>query len=239
MVTDNTLDFYNRESEQYSRKRYEGETLTYFQFLFKRRRQLFLGLIGGIAKSLRNSNALEIGCADGVIVKKLLQKLPESFKSITGIDVSPKMLELARERTLDPRAKYFLRGEEPEETYDLIIELGVHAQNFENEMIFVSERLRILGYFIYSVSGKNSLHVKIKLGGKDYIRDYMDYPEYEKIIKKYFDIISLEPYGLFIPKLWTFPALARIGQPVFESMFKNISPNLFHEKIYLLRKKRF
>lgn len=237
MVTDNTVDFYNDESEQYSRKRYEGETLTYFQFLFKRRRQLFLSLINRISGELNDSNVLEIGCADGVLVKKLFQKLPDTFKSIIGIDVSPKMLEQARQTTKDSRAKYFLRGQEPEDKYDLVIELGVHAQNFEDEMVYVFRKLETFGYFIYSASGKNSLHVKIKLSDKDYIRDYLGYSEYEKIIKKYFDIVLFEPYGLFIPKLWAFPALAHIVQPTLEKIFKNIFPNLFHEKIYLLRKK--
>src|SRR4051812_16284243 len=125
MRTNNTVDFYNQESEQYSRKRYEGETETYFQFLFKRRRQLFLGSVSRIASELHNANALEIGCADGVIIKKLLQKLPNSFNTITGIDVSPKMIEEARRTTSDKKARYFLRGEEPQEKYNLVIELGV------------------------------------------------------------------------------------------------------------------
>ncbi len=237
MVTDNTVDFYDQESGGYSKKRYEGETQSYFQFLFKRRRQLFLGLISCISGELKNSDALEIGSADGVIVKKLLQKLPGSFKSITGIDVSPKMLEQARQTTKDPRARYFLRGQEPEGKFDLVIELGVHAQNFENEMVFISKKLRPSGYFVYSASGKNSLHVKIKLTGKDYTKDYLDYPDYEKVIKKYFNIVSAEPYGLFIPKLWAVPSLARVLQPLLDNIFKNMFPSLFHEKIYLLRTK--
>src|SRR3989338_6869370 len=102
MIRKETVDFYNQESEQYSKKRYEGKTNSYFQFLFKRRRQLFLAFIDSIKTELKDSKALEIGCADGVIVKKLLQKLPDSFKTITGVDVSPKMIQKAKETTDNP-----------------------------------------------------------------------------------------------------------------------------------------
>lgn len=237
MVTDNTVEFYDQESEQYSKKRYEGETLSYFQFLFKRRRQLFLDLISRIKAELANSDVLEIGCADGVLIKKLFQKLPDTFRSIVGIDVSPAMLNQARQTTRDLKASYFLRGEEPEGKFNLVIELGVHPHHFEDEMIFVSEKLESRGYFIYSASGKSSLHVKIKLGKESYTKDYLDYSSYEKIIKKYFDIVFSEPYGLFIPKVWAIPSIARVLQPFLEIIFKNIFPDLFHEKIYLLRKR--
>lgn len=237
MVTRDTIDFYNEESGQYSKKRYEGQTLSYFQFLFKRRRELFLGLIRQISPQLKNSNILEIGCADGVLIKKLLQKFPDVFQSIVGVDVSPKMLELAKKTTNDPKVKYFFRGEEPEAKYDLVIELGVHVQDFDEEMHFVSDRLNNAGYFIYSAAGKSSLHAKIKLRDKEYARDYLDYSQYENIIKKYFEIIHGQVYGLFIPKLWSIPVLARIVQPIIEVLLSNIFPNLFHEKIYFLRKK--
>ena len=101
MIRKDTVDFYNKESTQYSKKRYEGKTNSYFQFLFKRRRQLFLAFIDSVKGELKDSKALEIGCADGVIVKKLLQKLPDSFKTITGVDVSPKMIEISKNRLKD------------------------------------------------------------------------------------------------------------------------------------------
>jgi hypothetical protein len=90
---------------------------------------------------------------------------------------------------------------------------------------------------VYSSAGKNSLHAKIKLTDKKYAEDYLSYPEYEAIISKYFNVVSSEIYGLFIPKLWVFPRLARKIQPTLEIMFRRILPNLFHEKIYLLKKK--
>ena len=218
-MRDNTVSFYDKESEQYSRKRYEGKTLSYFQFLFKRRRQLFLELISRITDEVSGTDLLEIGCADGVIIKKLLQKLPKTFNSVVGLDVSPKMIEEARKTTQDSRVKYYLRGEEPRLIYGLVIELGVHAQQFENEMVFVNDNLHGNGYFIYSTAGKDSLHARIKLGGKDYVTDYMSYSKYEEIIKKYFSIVFVEPYGFFVPKLWALPRLARFVQPIFEMVF--------------------
>ena len=237
MKIDDTIDFYNKESDQYSKKRYEGDLLTYFQFLFRRRRELFLSLVGSITPKLKGADALEIGCADGVLIKKIFQKFPSTFESVVGIDISEGMLETARASTHDTRASYFLRGNEPQKTFGLVIELGVHAESFEEEMKYVSGKLSPQGYFIYSAAGRNSLHAKIKLKDKKYAGDYLTYSGYEKIMNTYFDIISSEAYGLFVPKLWAFPWLARKLQPVLEYICKPVAPSLFHEKIYLLRKK--
>ncbi len=237
MSNEATIDFYDKQSEQYSRKRYEGRTETYFQFLFKKRRKLFLDFVSQIAPSLHNASGLEIGCADGVIVKKLLQKLPQSFSKIVGLDISPKMIDQAKRTTTDPKAEYYLRGEEPAQNYDLIIELGVHSEVFENEMKYIAEKLNISGYFIHSVSGYSSLHAKIKLQNAHYRQDYLSYSEYEEIIKKYFKVVDAKSYGLFVPKLWSLPFLARVFQPIFEILFNKITPSFFHERIYLLQKK--
>jgi len=42
MTEESTINYYNQESSQYSRKRYEGKTESYFQFLFRYRQNLFL-----------------------------------------------------------------------------------------------------------------------------------------------------------------------------------------------------
>ena len=187
---------------------------------------------------MKNASVLEIGCADGVLIKSLLERWPNVFGSLIGVDISPMMIEEAIRTTKDSRVKYFLRGVEPGEKNDLVIELGVHSQNFDAEINSVSEKLKESGYFIYCVAGRSSLHARFKLLGVSYVNDYMSYAEYEKIIKKYFDVLSSEPYGLFIPKLWAFPRFAMVVQPILEKLFRNMFSNLFHEKIYLLRKKQ-
>ncbi|MFZ2522097.1 MAG: class I SAM-dependent methyltransferase [Minisyncoccia bacterium] len=237
MANESTIDYYDNQSGQYSQKRYEGKTETYFQFLFKRRRQIFLGFIASLG-DFKDFRLFEIGCADGVLIKKILQKMPNSFSKIVGIDISPKMLEKARATTADSRVSYFLRGEEDFSIkYNLVLEVGVHVSDLLTEVKFVSNKLSVGGYFIYSTAGKNSLHARIKLRDKDYAKEYITYFKCEEILNRYFEIISSQGYGLFIPKLWAVPALARVVQPIAEALFRKILPNLFHEKIYLLRKK--
>ena len=58
-------------------------------FLFGRNR-----LINQIAKTLSPSSILEIGCGTGVNLIKLNKLFPDS--KITGLDVSPEMLQVAR-----------------------------------------------------------------------------------------------------------------------------------------------
>ena len=61
-------------------------------FLFGRNR-----LINQIAKTLSPSSILEIGCGTGVNLIKLNKLFPDS--KITGLDVSPEMLHVARTKT--------------------------------------------------------------------------------------------------------------------------------------------
>jgi S-adenosylmethionine-diacylgycerolhomoserine-N-methlytransferase len=61
-------------------------------FLFGRNR-----LINQIAKTLSPSSILEIGCGTGVNLIKLNKLFPNS--NITGLDVSPEMLQVARTKT--------------------------------------------------------------------------------------------------------------------------------------------
>jgi S-adenosylmethionine-diacylgycerolhomoserine-N-methlytransferase len=61
-------------------------------FLFGRNR-----LINQIAKTVSPSSILEIGCGTGVNLIKLNELFPDS--KITGLDVSPEMLQVARTKT--------------------------------------------------------------------------------------------------------------------------------------------
>jgi hypothetical protein len=188
---DNTdKDFYNYESEQYSRKRYEGITESYGQFLFKNRRKIVLDLLSKVIGDKQDLLLLDIACADGVISKAIDNSFPNTFSKFVG-----------------------------------------------TEMDFLMMRIKPGGYYLCTLSPNNSLFAKIKLKNSPLIVGYRTYPEYKKMLSRYFEIIEEVSSGFFIPKLWSFPAIARLVQPIMEKLFKNIFPNLFHEKIYLLRKK--
>jgi SAM-dependent methyltransferase len=229
--------FYDSESDQYSKKRYEGLLSTYTQFLFRKRLEIFLGMFKQIAGQ-RKVSLLDIGCADGIVINRIQRAFPQSTHKVVGIDISPQMIAQARESIKDPRASFYLRNEAPQEMYGVILELGVHVENLEDEIQYVKNHLVNGGYFIYSVAGRDSLHARIKLQNAAYVKDYRSYADAERILSEHFEIVDSQAYGFFIPKLWSIPPLARVLQPIIDSILRGITPSLFHEKIYLLRDKR-
>lgn len=230
--------FYDRESTMYSKKRYEGVTETYNQFFFKKRLAIILDLIDFTTKNRKDLKLIEPGCADGVLVKSIDEKFPGIFSKMVGTDVSPKMIDEANRRNNKPYISFFNRGSEVFDKYDFVIEAGfLNNSLFDQEFSYVESVLKDDGHFICALASKKSLHTMIKLRGKEYTKTWLPFAEQEKILANRFEIINIIPYGLFIPKLWAFPAIARIIQPIFEYVGSHVAPNLFHEKIYLLKKK--
>ncbi len=228
--------FYDLESVVYSKKRYQGVTRSYTQYFFKRRLSLVLRLLGRIGG--KNLKLLDIGCADGIMTISIHEHFPEMFSELVGVDVSSAMIEVARKATSDPQISFFLKSETPNKRFDIALSLGyLSAVIFEDEARFVSDHLKSDGYYICALAGRDSLHRRLKLGNVPYLSDFRAYSEYDKMLRTHFLIVKEIPYGLFVPKLWSMPFLARILQPVFEVFFAHIAPNLFHEKIYLLKLK--
>ncbi|MBX4195343.1 methyltransferase domain-containing protein [Candidatus Parcubacteria bacterium] len=230
--------FYNQESTTYSSRRYEGETDTYTKFFFRKRLDIIISYIKNYIVSLESPSILDVGCADGIVIKKIEGKFPGKFKKIVGIDISPEMINEARKRNNSENVSFYIRGEEPQNhDFDAVMEVGfLYKPLFESEFSYAKSQLRTGGYFICSIPNKYSTQAMIKLRDKKYYEDYMSYRNYEKILRQHFTIVKKVPCGLFIPKLWSFPVLARIIQPIIDSLFIYIAPELYHEKIYLLRK---
>lgn len=237
-VQKTVVEFYDKESEHYSRKRYEGEVLTYTQFFFRRRLDITISFLKKVIMPDKEYKLLEMACADGVVLRKVETIFRNNFTDLVGMDISPEMIKQAQKLSHDSLARYFIREETPNLIFDVILGIGyVSPVIIDEEFSFAKSHLKSGGYYICSLPGKNSLQALIQLKDKDYAKTYISYYEYEKIIKKYFDIVQSKPYGLFVPKLWSVPGIARIFQPVFETLFQHVFPNLFHERIYLLRKK--
>jgi hypothetical protein len=107
----------------------------------------------------------------------------------------------------------------------------------ENEIQYLKQHIKRGGYYVLTMAGNSSLHARIKVKDKPYFADLDSYMKYESVLRKYFDIIYSKPVGLFVPKLWAFSALARKIQPILDVIFQKILPNLYHEKVYILRLK--
>lgn len=239
MAENDIVEFYNKESAQYSQKRYSESSENYNQFFFNKRKEIVLYLISQLVKDKKGLKLLDIACADGVITREIDKKFPGTFDVLVGTDISRDMIKVANDYSKDDkRFSFYIKEECPNFPSDIVLGLGyITADIFEDEMNFLLHRLSQNGFYLCTFVSNTSVFSYLKLRKKLYFKNYRSYKEYREMLCNKFEIIFETPYGLFIPKLWAFPMIARIVQPIFEKIFSHIFPNLFHEKVYLLRKK--
>ena len=230
--------FYDKASVNYSNQRYEGSPGSFIQFFFQRRLKHVLFLIGKHMKGNINQILIEDGCADGVVAQAVAVYYPNIFSKVIGTDISPGMITAAQGLNKNPRASFRLKsGLATDTKADVVLAVGfVSPGIFADEFSFIKSHLAKDGIVIISLASRNSPYAKLKLQDKEVTRDYWTFKAYENFLAKDFIIIDSIPYGIFIPKLWAFPALGRIIQPILEAAF-SFFPSLFHETLYVLKQK--
>ena len=130
-----------------------------------------------------------------------------------------------------------MRGEEEIPSAQVIVEIGVVAREImESELRFAYQNLPEGGYYICSIASRTSLRTWFKADESDLVK-YLTFSEYETAVESRFEIVNSEVFGIFIPFLWKVPFVARLVQPICEMMFRPFLPSLFHEKIYLMRRR--
>lgn len=228
--------FYNQESTRYSSKRYAKVARSYLQLFYAHRLEITKKyLLFVLKKAQANPALLEVGCADGVIVRELCKDFSE-IGSITGIDISPGMIEAARSQNTDPRATFEMRSEYARGPVDIVVETGVvNYSDVDAEVLFAHQNLKEGGWYILSVAGTGSLYNRIKHDGG--LADHRPYKEYDRIIRERFAVHRVLGTGFFIPLIWKVPVLARVVQRCAEATLGALFPGLCHEKMYLLQKK--
>ena len=231
-------DFYNQESEQYSQKRYGGQVDSYVKYFFNQRLNLVLTMLHRISKGRSDMSLLEVGCADGVVLRQTKRTLSEKFTRLVGVDIAENMIARARILSVGMGIEFFSKNQTLNEKFHTILLVGfMTGPLIELERAYVNEHLKDGGYAIISLAGRHSLQARLKLQDKPYLADYRTYREYRELLEKNFEIINTQYYGLVIPKLWRFPKLARFLQPALDSIGTFLFPELMHEVLYLLRKK--
>jgi predicted TPR repeat methyltransferase len=228
--------FYNQESTQYSSKRYAKVAHSYLQLFYAHRLEITKKYLRAVLEKLpANPSLLEVGCADGVIVRELCKDFPE-IGSIVGIDISPGMIDAAQSQNTDARATYQMRSEYTGAPVDILVETGVvNYSDVDAEVLFAHQNIKEEGWYILSVAGTGSLYNRIKHDGG--LADHRPYKEYDRIIRQHFIVHKVLGTGFFIPLVWKVPPLARALQGLAEVTLGAIFPGLCHEKMYLLQKK--
>lgn len=230
-------NFYNQESTRYSSKRYPSVAENYVQYFFKKRLALVLSILEENFKHQAGLSLLEIGCADGVVLREISEKQSNIFSKLIGIDTSDGMISEAKVITVDDKINYFVRGEEPLNIkYDVVLEVGVaNYANIDEELIYAKNNLKTDGIYILSLAGQGSINAFWGKGAG--YNNFLSYQDYEKKIKQYFEIKKIIPVGLFVPLIWKNKKLGYFVQNVFEKMFR-LFPGLYHEKIFLLKDRK-
>lgn len=238
MDTAKDTEFYNEISATYSRDRYPVKARSYGQFFFKRRLAKALEVLQEkISDTERQYSLLEVGCADGIVIRTIYDRFAAHFSLLHGVDVSPKMIEAAKDNHAQTPITFAMRDSGEEKTsYDLVVEIGViNYTDVAEEIERAYAATKDNGYYIASYAATDSLWHALKPGNKGF-NNLLPYSAFEALARKYFTIEKAIPIGFFIPFLWKFSALAAPIQAVIESLCSRILPNLAHEKIYLLRK---
>ncbi|MEN9621730.1 MAG: Methyltransferase domain [Candidatus Parcubacteria bacterium] len=231
------LDYYQKESQNYSDKRYPEIDTDYVHFFFKRRLDLLVTFLDSVLKDKADQEILEVGCADGIVARSMMICF-DNIKKINAIDVSESMIETAKLQTKNPKIAYYVRGKEPKQLYDIVVEIGVvNLTDREVEYKHALETLKPGGLYICSLATRTSLRSILKFNeNNDGFAHLLSFEEYEKELMESFEIVRSTPYGLFIPLLWKAPSLARCIQPFLDKVLSPLEV-VFHEKIYLLRKR--
>jgi glycosyltransferase involved in cell wall biosynthesis/SAM-dependent methyltransferase len=245
-------DFYDKESSKYSDKRYPKTDTDYTHFFFKRRLSIALSILEKVISSRPKIHSsgrpalpslLEVGCADGVVLRAAYDRFGHAVSSYEGIDISPGMIEVARKKQAgtplnfsvrEPRGPFVVESKDVKK--DIIIEIGVlNYADFDGDIKLARETISDDGYYICSVAGRGSLDDRFRKSDHGF-DNFMAYGEYESRLRQSFDIVSVYPVGLRIPVIWRSPMMARAIQPVVETVMAPIARGLFHEKVYVLKK---
>ncbi len=232
--------FYDKASDTYSGIRYPEKSTDYNHFFFKRRLDVTVAALKGIISDMkpRHPSLLEVGCADGVVLRRVSDVFGNAISTYAGVDISPKMIESAKAKNAGVPLTFSVR--DPKECFaaaDIVIEIGVlNYADFDREMGCAEQALPVDGRYICSVAGRGSLWDRLVRVDKGF-GNFLTYREYENKIRQRFDIVSIHSVGLRLPIVWRAPVIARLIQPVVEACLALLAPNSFHEKVYVLRLK--
>jgi SAM-dependent methyltransferase len=230
--------FYNEASRTYSQERYPQRPRSYRQFFFTRRLSALIGeLTALLAHSEESLALLDVGSADGVVLRAMYDTFSTRFTRLEGNDLSPAMVTAAQALHAGTPLTFSVRTEEAEQgAYDIVVETGViNYTDPATEVAYAAHAVKDRGYYIASYAGKGSFWDVFKRGDKGY-QNILPYGKFEAILRTRFTIVRAVPVGYFVPLLWRVPAIAAPVQQVIEWIGSRAFPSRAHERLYILQK---
>ena len=108
----------------------------------------------------QNADVLELGCGTGLI----LNEINSTARSAIGLDISPKMLERARERGLDVVEGKATELPFEDESFDVVYSFKVlaHVESIHDALAEVARVLRPGGHAVLDFYNRHSLRYLIK-----------------------------------------------------------------------------
>lgn len=142
---------------------------------------------------------LDLGCGTGYLAAKIARHFP--FAKVTGIDLAPGMIVVARERyrrgnllfiEADAEEKTF-----PAETFDLIVSnASLQWMDFEKVADGVAKMLKLGGFFAFNTFGPQTLNELKEFGFK--VNNFLSLEEIKLIMRG--DFINKEFASMMIRK---------------------------------------
>lgn len=141
--------YYDVMSAGYERERHAG----YHKYLDEAE-------VSAVADLVRDREVLEVGCGTGLI----LQRLQGLAKRAAGVDLSPGMLELARQRGLDVREGNATALPFPDDAFDVAVSFKVlaHVPDVRGALREMCRVVRPGGYVVAEFYNRHSLRTLVK-----------------------------------------------------------------------------
>lgn len=115
---------------------------------------------------LDSPRVLEVGCGWGELARRLER---EAIASVTAVDLSPRMVELARQRGVDAVVGDVQELEHPDESFDAVVAAWMlyHVPNLDRALSAIARVLRPEGVLVATTNASDDFAELWDLVGRD------------------------------------------------------------------------